>query len=100
MEQKKEMINEVVTQYQKADLKGFKIHTTQTSIAYDDLEWTRIADEDVVVWLHERVPERENTSYRFNEGIGWACQKGIVTTWVDCEKPEIEKLYQEHIRKF
>jgi hypothetical protein len=87
-------------QYQESRAKSFKLHTTQTSVSYDDLSWTRLADEAGVTWIHEMVPERENTSYRFDEGIGWACQKGIIMTWVDCEKPEIEKLYQKHIRKF
>ena len=78
----------------------FKIQNVQSSISFDDLAWTRLADEDGVTWLHEMASDRENTSYRFDEGIGWACQKGIIMTWIDCEKPEIEKLYQKHIKRF
>lgn len=91
---------DIELQYQKSRSKGFKIHTSQANISYDNLSWTRLADENGVTWLHEITPERENTSYRFDEGIGWACQKGIIMTWVDCEKPKIEKLYQKHIKRF
>lgn len=91
---------DIELQYQESRTKGFKIHTTQASITYDDLAWTRLSDEVGVTWLHEMVPERENISYRFDEGVGWAYQKGIIMTWVDCEKPEIEKLYQKHIKRF
>jgi hypothetical protein len=91
---------DIELQYQKLHTKDFKIHTTQTSVSFDDLAWTRLADEAGVTWLHEMAPDRENTSYRFDEGIGWSCQKGIDMTWIDCEKPEIEKLYQKYIRKF
>jgi hypothetical protein len=91
---------DIELQYQGSLIQDFKIHTTQANLTYDNLTWTRLADEGGITWLHETVPERENISYRFDEGIGWACQRGIIMTWVDCENPKIEKLYQKHIRKF